>query len=116
MAPSARAVIASHRQLACPAHQRGYALQLRAGDNWHSGQAHHPTDGLCSSHRRVYIHPPEGLILYKLMCFGLNQQSKHSRDMAAILKSKKDELDLDYIEQWTFRLGLSSLWKEIFRV
>ena len=61
---------------------------------------------------KVYIHSPEDLILYKLIYFGLSQQSKHSRDIAAILKSKKNELDMNYIEQWTARLGLSSLWKE----
>jgi hypothetical protein len=37
--------------------------------------------------------------------FGPSQQSKHSRDIAAILKSKKDALDLNYIEQWVNRLG-----------
>lgn len=62
---------------------------------------------------RVYIHSPEDLILYKLIYFGLSQQSKHSRDVAAILKSRKSELDLDYIEGWVNRLGLTSLWKEM---
>jgi hypothetical protein len=62
---------------------------------------------------KVYIHSPEDLILYKLMYFGLSQQSKHSRDIAAILKSKKTELDLDYIGGWVTRLGLSSLWTEM---
>jgi len=62
---------------------------------------------------KVYIHSPEDLILYKLIHFGLSQQSKHSRDIAAILKSKKNELDQSYIEQWAARLGLSSLWKEM---
>lgn len=62
---------------------------------------------------KVYIHSPEDLILYKLIYFGLSQQSKHSRDIAAILKSKKNELDMDYIKQWTNRLGLSSIWKEM---
>jgi hypothetical protein len=38
---------------------------------------------------KVYIHSPGDLILYKLIYFGLSQQSKHSRDIAAILKSKK---------------------------
>jgi len=65
---------------------------------------------------KVYIHSPEDLILYKLMYFGLSQQSKHSRDIAAILKSKKNELDMSYIEQWTARLGLSSLWKEMLDI
>ena len=62
---------------------------------------------------KVYIHSPEDLILYKLIYFGLSQQSKHSRDIAAILRAKKNELDLDYIEQWATRLGLNSLWKEM---
>lgn len=62
---------------------------------------------------KVYIHSPEDLILYKLIYFGLSQQSKHSRDIAAILKSKRNELDLDYIQGWVTRLGLSSLWKEM---
>lgn len=62
---------------------------------------------------KVYIHLPEDLILYKLMYFGLSHQSKHSRDIAAILKSKKNELDMNYIEHWAARLGLSSLWKEM---
>lgn len=62
---------------------------------------------------KVYIHSPEDLILYKLIYFGLSQQSKHSRDIAAILKSKKSELDLDYIEGWVTRLGLTSVWKEM---
>ena len=65
---------------------------------------------------KVYIHSPEDLILYKLIYFGLSQQSKHSRDIAAILKSKKDELDLNYIEEWVTRLGLSSLWREMLDI
>ena len=62
---------------------------------------------------KVFIHSPEDLILYKLIYFGLSQQSKHSRDIATILKSKQNELDMNYIEQWVTRLGLSSLWKEM---
>jgi hypothetical protein len=62
---------------------------------------------------KVYLHSPEDLILYKLIYFGLRQQSKHSRDIAAILKSKKNELDVDYTERWSARLGLRSLWKEM---
>jgi hypothetical protein len=62
---------------------------------------------------KVYIHSPEDLILYKLIYFGLSQQSKHSRDIAAILKSKKNELDLNYIEEWVASLGLVSMWREM---
>ena len=62
---------------------------------------------------KVYIHSPEDLILYMLIYFGLSPQPKHSRDITAILKLKKNELDLDHIEQWAASLGLSSLWKEM---
>jgi len=62
---------------------------------------------------RIYIHSPEDLILYKLIYFGVSQQPKHSRDIAAILRAKQDQIDFGYIEEWTTRLGLSSLWKEL---
>lgn len=61
----------------------------------------------------VYIHSPEDLILYKLIYFGISQQSKHSRDIAAILRAKKNQLDFEYVEKWATRLGLSSLWNEM---
>jgi hypothetical protein len=62
---------------------------------------------------QVYIHSPEDLILYKLIYFGLSQQSKHSRDIAAILRAKKSQLDFDYIDKWVYQLGLGSMWKEM---
>lgn len=62
---------------------------------------------------KVYIHSPEDLILYKLIYFGLSQQPKHSRDIAAILRAKKDQLDFGYIDQWVGHLGLGSLWKQM---
>ena len=62
---------------------------------------------------RVYVHSPEDLILYKLLYFSLSQQPKHPRDIAAILQAKGDQLDFGYIEGWTTRMGLTSLWKEI---
>lgn len=62
---------------------------------------------------KVYIHSPEDLILYKLIYFGLSQQPKHSRDIAAILRTKKDQLDFGYIDHWVDRLGLGSTWKQM---
>ena len=62
---------------------------------------------------KVYVHSPEDLILYKLMYLGLSGQPKHARDIAAILRAKKNQLDLGYIEEWVTQLGLGSVWKEI---
>ena len=58
----------------------------------------------------VYVHSPEYMILYKLMYLGLSGQPKHARDIGAILKAKKDQLDYGYIDGWVDRLGLNSLW------
>jgi len=61
----------------------------------------------------VYVHSPEDLILYKLMYLGLSGQPKHARDIAAILRAKKDQLDFGYMEKWIDQLGLGPVWKEI---
>ena len=61
----------------------------------------------------VYVHSPEDLILYKLMYLGLSGQPKHARDISAILRSKKGQLDFGYIEEWVDQLGLGSVWEEI---
>lgn len=61
----------------------------------------------------VYIHSPEDLILYKLLYYGISHQSKHFRDISAILRAKKNQLDYEYLEEWIARLGLGSLWEEI---
>ena len=62
---------------------------------------------------KVFVHSPEDLILYKLMYLGLSGQPKHARDIGAILRAKKDQLDYGYIEKWVNRLGLNSVWKEV---
>lgn len=61
----------------------------------------------------VYVHSAEDLILYKLLYFSISQQPKHSRDIAAILRARKDQIDFGYIEEWATRLGFPSLWKEM---
>jgi hypothetical protein len=61
----------------------------------------------------VYVHSPEDLILYKTWYFSLSQQTKHVRDIAAILKSMGSAIDFKYIESWTARLGLSSTWQAL---
>lgn len=62
---------------------------------------------------KVYVHSAEDLILYKLMYLGLSGQPKHARDIAAILRAKKNQLDLKYIEEWVNQLGYGSVWNEM---
>jgi hypothetical protein len=61
----------------------------------------------------VFVHSPEDLILYKLLYFSISQQSKHIRDITAILRAKKNQLDFDHIKKWVDRLGLTTIWNEL---
>jgi len=62
---------------------------------------------------QVYVHAPEDLIIYKIWYFSLSEQTKHLRDIAAILQTLGDGLDYGYIEAWAERKGLRALWEEI---
>lgn len=62
----------------------------------------------------VFVHSPEDLIVYKLIYFSISRQSKHIRDISAILQSRKNLLDLEYIEKWAGRSGLIAIWREIY--
>jgi len=61
----------------------------------------------------VFVHSPEDLMLYKLLYFSLSQQSKHARDITAILRAKQGQLDWAYMDGWVQRLGLGAIWEEL---
>lgn len=64
---------------------------------------------------RLYVHSPEDLILYKLWYYRISRQTKHPRDIYAILLAQKESIDLDYIQEWVDRLGLTSIWEELMK-
>jgi len=61
----------------------------------------------------VYLHSPEDLIIYKLWYYSLSGQTKHVRDITSMVITLGDELDYNYIEFWTDRKGLTSLWGDL---
>ena len=63
----------------------------------------------------LYVHTPEDLILFKLWYYRISRQTKHPRDIYAILITQEDHIDLDYIQEWVTRLGVSSVWEELLR-
>ena len=63
----------------------------------------------------LYVHTPEDLILFKLWYYRISRQTKHPRDIYAILIAQEDHIDLDYIQEWVTRLGVSSVWEELLR-
>jgi hypothetical protein len=87
---------------------------VRAGDELrHSALARRQRVDFGPPVGEVFIHSPEDLILYKLLFFSFSLQSKHARDIAAILQARRDRLDRQYLEDWIARLGLQAIWEEL---
>lgn len=55
---------------------------------------------------------PEDVIIKKLEYYRQGESDKHLRDIAGVVKVMGDELDKGYIEAWSRRLGLKSIWKK----
>jgi hypothetical protein len=61
----------------------------------------------------VFVHSPEDLILYKMMYYSLGQQTKHIRDIGAIIGVMGERLDYSYIQKWARRKDLTAIWETI---
>jgi len=58
----------------------------------------------------AYFCSPEDVIIYKLIYYRQGGQTKHLRDIGAILLLRGEELDLAHIYQWAKRLDLLPVW------
>ncbi len=58
----------------------------------------------------AYFAAPEDVILKKLEYYQRGGSEKHLRDIAGILRVSGDELDREYIDDWSERLGLTAEW------
>lgn len=56
---------------------------------------------------------PEDVILKKLVFFQDGGSEKHLRDIASILTVRREQIDLDYIREWSAKLGVSDEWRLI---
>lgn len=63
----------------------------------------------------LFVQSPEDLIIYKLAYYRISRQTKHPRDIYAILIAQGDQIDFDYIQEWVDRQGLSAIWDEMLR-
>ena len=62
----------------------------------------------------VYLHSPEDLVIYKLLYYSLSRQTKHLRDITAIVRTIGFDLDIEYIQKWVKQKGLVTLWNELY--
>ena len=64
---------------------------------------------------KVFLHTPEDLIIYKLWFYSLSQQTKHLRDITAIIQTLGEKLDHEYIRRWAKEKEVEKLWDELIR-
>ncbi len=62
---------------------------------------------------QVFVHSPEDLIVYKMIYYSLSQQTKHIRDIGAIIGAMGERLDYSYIQKWAAQKNLSAIWEAI---
>jgi len=61
---------------------------------------------------RVWVAPPEYVIVRKLEYFREGGSEKHLRDIAGMLELSSDQIDFKQLEEFIHRYGLESEWQE----
>jgi hypothetical protein len=61
----------------------------------------------------AYTASLEDVIIGKLWYYDEGASDKHLRDIAGILRLRKDQVDRDYIEHWVNQLGFTSAWNAV---
>ncbi len=56
---------------------------------------------------------PEDAIIKKMDYYREGGSEKHLRDIAGVLKTSRDQIDLAYIHHWAHELGLDEIWSAI---
>ncbi len=62
---------------------------------------------------KVFVHSPEDLILYKMIYYSFSQQTKHIRDIGAMIGAIGERLDYGYIQKWAGQKNLTAIWEAI---
>ncbi|PKL82139.1 MAG: hypothetical protein CVV24_11640 [Ignavibacteriae bacterium HGW-Ignavibacteriae-3] len=63
--------------------------------------------------KKLFIAPPEYVIIKKMEFYREGKSQKHLYDIAAMLKNSKNLIDLDFILERLSKLELLDLWEEI---
>jgi hypothetical protein len=62
---------------------------------------------------RVSVAAPEDVILAKLQWAKLGQSDRQLRDVAGIVSTQRERLDITYIDRWVSQLNLERQWKAV---
>ncbi len=56
---------------------------------------------------------PEDAIIKKMEFYQMGGSEKHLRDIASVLRTSRDQIDIPYIGRWATELGLDEIWTSI---
>lgn len=93
----------------------GYKIDIiMAPDNaWGASEMRRRQHRRLLPDREGNVASPEDVIIGKMLYYQEGQSDKHLRDIAGILKTSGDLVDLAYIDKWAGELGLSEAWQAI---
>ncbi len=63
----------------------------------------------------VFFTAPEDVIIKKMEYYREGGSEKHLRDITGILKVSAEQVDRNYIADWSARLGLEEIWSALAR-
>jgi len=61
----------------------------------------------------AYFSSPEDVIISKLQYHQMSGSDKHLRDIGKMLEFSGDELDYDYLSEWTYVFDVHAVWKQL---
>jgi hypothetical protein len=68
-----------------------------------------------SSSELISFSSPEDVILMKLVYYKEGESSKHIDDIAKILATLGDKVDIQYVQKWAAKLNVIGEWKNFFQ-
>ncbi|MEI8376853.1 MAG: hypothetical protein WCJ35_28905, partial [Planctomycetota bacterium] len=60
-----------------------------------------------------FVAAPEDVIIAKLWYFHEGGSDKHLRDIAGMLQTSSELIDMQYVDQWAQKLGFADHWREV---
>lgn len=112
---AAREAVAAHSQFNVihPASGNKVDFMIPRNDAWGRMQLTRRIRRPILPDREAFVAAPEDVILGKLWYYDEGGSEKHLRDIAAMLQTSGEMIDMNYVDQWAKQLGFAGHWQMI---
>jgi hypothetical protein len=112
---AAREAVAEHSQFNVihPTSGNKIDFMIPRNDAWGRTQLTRRTRRPILPDRDAFVAAPEDVILGKLWYYNEGGSEKHLRDIAAMLQTSGDLIDMIYVDKWARKLGYAVHWRLI---